>query len=253
MIDLIIGVDCAAQAKNVGIALAQRFTSSWRVVKTMDCRDATSPAEIIAEWIGYSNQTLLALDAPLGWPASLGDSLSKHSAGLQITEPANTLFRRETDRFIARLIGKTPLDVGADRIARTAYSALVLLAELRKRLGESVPLAWATLPKDRVAAIEVYPAATLLAYGAIIKGYKADTGLVQRKAIFRILEEHLDCSTLKMQVYESAHILDATVCILAGIDFLVGRAIQPEQIQLAWKEGWIWVRPPNKDLGYKGE
>lgn len=253
MTDLIVGVDCATQTKRVGLALARHSTSGCRVVEAKVCRDVTTPAEVIAEWIGDSAGVLLALDAPLGWPAPLGDALSKHAAGLQITEPANILFRRNTDRFVKRLTGKTPLDVGADRIARTAHSALFLLAELRRRLGEPIPLVWATPLKERVAAIEVYPAATLLAYGAILKGYKADARLAERQSIFRILEKRVDCSTLAAQVCASADTFDAVVCVLAAVDFLEGWAIPPDQPQLALKEGWIWVRRPNNDLGYKAE
>jgi len=250
MTDLIIGVDCAVQVNRVGLALARRSTFGCRVVEAKVCRNATTPAEVIAEWIGDSARVLLALDAPLGWPAPLGDALSKHAAGVQITEPANILFRRNTDRFIARLTGKTPLDVGADRIARTAHSALFLLDDLRRRLGEPIPLAWAPPFKERVATIEVYPAATLLAYGAILRGYKADAGLAERQTIFRMLEKRLDCSTLAVQVCARADILDAVVCVLAAVDFLEGKAIPPDQSQLALKEGWIWVRRPNGDLGH---
>lgn len=250
MRNLIIGVDCATQAKKVGLALAQHSESGCRLVEAKACPNITTPAEIIAEWIGDSSQALLSLDSPLGWPAPLGDVLSKHAAGVQITEPANNLFRRNTDRFVARLTGKTPLDVGADRIARTAHSALFLLDDLRRRLGEPIPLAWALPFKERVATIEVYPAATLLAYGAILRGYKADAGLAERQAIFQILKKRLDCSTLAVQVCASADILDAVVCVLAALDFLEGKAIPPDQSQLALKEGWIWVRRPNGDLGH---
>ena len=36
--------------------------------------------------------------------------------------------------------------------------------------------------------------------------------------------------------------LDAGFCILAAVDFLRGDAMEPEDQQKAWKEGWIWVR-----------
>jgi len=251
MTDLIVGVDCATQAKRVGLALAQRSASGCRVVEVKVCRDATTPAEVIAEWIGDSARALLALDAPLGWPAPLGDALSKHAAGVQVTEPANILFRRNTDRFVASLTRKTPLDVGADRIARTAHWALFLLTELRRRLEEPIPLAWGTPLEERVAAIEVYPAATLIAHGAVLKGYKADEGLVERQTIFRMLEMRVDFSPLAAQICASADILDAVVCVLAAVDFLEGMAIPPDQPQLALKEGWIWVRRPSVGTNYR--
>jgi hypothetical protein len=61
-----------------------------------------------------------AIDAPLGWPKPLAETLIDHRAGMPIETPANAMFRRTTDLFIQRKLKKTPLDVGADRIARTA-------------------------------------------------------------------------------------------------------------------------------------
>ncbi|MCM8612051.1 DUF429 domain-containing protein [Accumulibacter sp.] len=81
------------------------------------------------------------------------------------------LFRRETDRVVAAEIGKTPLEVAADRIARAAHSALEVLGLLREHSGKQIPLAWS--PEfESVAAIEVYPGATLKARGLEHSGYK---------------------------------------------------------------------------------
>ena len=52
------------------------------------------------------------------------------------------MFWRTTDVFIQQKLKKTPLDLGADRIARTAYAALAVLGSLRAELGISIPLAW---------------------------------------------------------------------------------------------------------------
>lgn len=71
------------------------------------------------------------MDAPLGWPRPLGPALSDHRAGEPIDPPADTLFHRETDGVVHRTVGKRPMEVGADRIARTARSAVELIGELR--------------------------------------------------------------------------------------------------------------------------
>jgi hypothetical protein len=39
-------------------------------------------------------------------------------------------------------------------------------------------------------------------------------------------------------------ILDAVLCVLAGVDFLKGEVLFPKDMALARKEGWIWVRDP---------
>lgn len=63
------------------------------------------------------------------------------------------------------------LDVGADRIARTATAALSLLAQIRVLTKQAIPLAWS--PEiAKHSAIEVYPAGTLTAYGLPNGGYK---------------------------------------------------------------------------------
>src|SRR5437016_7332440 len=49
------------------------------------------------------------------------------------------MFRRVTDDVIYERLGKRPLDVGADRIARTAHAALRFLEELRGFLGSTSP------------------------------------------------------------------------------------------------------------------
>ena len=43
---------------------------------------------------------------------------------------------------------------------------------------------------------------------------------------------------------ENADAFDAMLCVLAGQDFLSGRAMPPDNLELARQEGWIWVRRP---------
>jgi hypothetical protein len=77
------------------------------------------------------------------WLAEIsGRVLDTHRAGAAIAISPDAMFRRATDLFIQRELKKTPLDVGADRIARTAYSVLRLLTDLRTKLAAPIPLAW---------------------------------------------------------------------------------------------------------------
>jgi hypothetical protein len=52
----------------------------------------------------------------------MGRCLTNHRAGQSIEVSPNEFLRRETDRSIHRRLGKRLLDVGADRIARTAHA-----------------------------------------------------------------------------------------------------------------------------------
>jgi len=236
----IIGIDCATEPKKRGVATAYLTNCACEVNLISTGLDNARIADLVSEAEQRYGNVLLALDAPLGWPSALGESLAKHSAGQAINHPANALFRRETDFFIKKNFGKQPLDVGADRIARTALSALILVSEISKRLGRDVPLAWQR-DFSGVSAIEVYPAATLVAYGMPSGGYKKSAERPERQIIIDRLKGSLTISNAE-PLLQSADALDAALCVLSGKDFLEGNSYQPENQKSAQKEGWIWVR-----------
>jgi predicted RNase H-like nuclease len=239
-----LGIDVATTPSKVGLALAV-YESHYRatLLKVQQCGKSASPAHIITNWIrGQEGRIILAMDAPLGWPKAMGEELSKHSAGDALSASPNKLFRRKTDRFIKDKIGKTPLDVGADRIARTAHAALALLGDLRNRLGKKIPLAWSPNFAN-IAAIEVYPAATLKALGLRSSGYKAKDQENERKEILKGLSGLIDISENEPELLKNPDVLDAVVCVIAGMDFIAGRVMHPEKSAFAKREGWIWVRP----------
>ena len=205
----------------------------------------TSVLQTTAHWTALTARTLIALDAPLGWPAGLGQSLSGHTAGAPLSLAPNQLFRRETDRVVRQLVGKQSLDVGADRIARTAHAALRFLQALRQSTGLAIPLAWEQHWGEGIQAIEVYPAGTLAACGVRAPGYKRREGDAPRRVLLAFLEEWVvlpDDLSLMEQNHDA---LDAALCVLAGSDFLRGDVIGPMNRPLAEKEGWIWVRQPH--------
>ncbi|TQE98739.1 MAG: DUF429 domain-containing protein [Spiribacter salinus] len=154
------------------------------------------------------------------------------------------LFRRATDRFIRERIGKQSLDVGADRIARTAHAALEMLQQLRERLDETIPLAWEPA-LEGVQAIEVYPAATLAAHGISGSGYKAKTGQQARERMLSAVRKRLSIDAVIPDIGRSSDGIDAVLCALAAQDFLTGLALPPERAVSPKTEGWIWVRDPN--------
>ncbi len=238
---IVIGIDCATNAKKFGIALADSDEGRCALVAVELGESQELLARKIASWLPSSGPALLALDAPLGWPASLGPALVQHVAGEPVRQNPNLLFRRGTDRFVKAEIGKQPLDVGADRIARTAVAALRLVADVRKLTGHPIPLAWSPeIPGP--AAIEVYPAATLTAHGLPASGYKKARDEEQRSAILQGLAERVEIQPdLRDLPRSNADALDAVVCVLAGSDFLRGRAFPPPNLAEAEREGWIWV------------
>ena len=246
----LVGIDCATEDTKIGLAFGSLRGEELRVDRVQVCTRSESAAAVVTRWLHPPQKaaTLLAIDAPLGWPVALGRALGSHRAGETIATDANELFRRETDRFVKRKLGKTPLDVGADRIARTAHAALRLLDELRGKLAAAVPLAWAPTPLAAVSAIEVYPAATLVSHGFRSDGYKKREQTVERSEILRSLQAVVSLPSDRSSMEGSADALDAVLCLLAARDFLTNQAMPPEDRSIAETEGWIWVRAPSKHL-----
>lgn len=240
----LIGIDCATEDSKIGLALGHLGAGGLAVSEAKQCTREQRAADLVTGWVGSAQgPVLLAIDAPLGWPVALSEALVAHIAGEQIHAEPHHMFRRFTDRFIQKNFDKTPLDVGADRIARTAHAALGLLGELRQRLSSDLPLAWSPDPIAALSAIEVYPAVTLLSHGMTSRGYKKPRDVAERGKIIRSLRTRLDLpENIVPRLSESADALDAVVCLLAGADFLLGNADPPEDLALARREGWIWVR-----------
>ena len=243
---VVIGVDCAAQAKNIGVAVGESAGGRCRVRDVFKCSQTSDLIDRVASVLKRSPRALLALDAPLGWPMVLISALQGHRAGRPLGPNADLLFCRDTDREIRARHGLKPLDVGADRIARVARSALELLEGLRSASGEEIPLLWQHGLQGRAGAIEVYPKATLKAHGLPFSGYKGKgsghrevredlaTALAQRIA------PDLDLAALIADDDK----LDAAVCVLGGHDFLTGNARAPSNFESCRIEGWIWSRDP---------
>lgn len=241
----IIGIDCATQPRKMGLARGVWNGRTPRVEEVLLGSDASDIVGTIADWLPTDGRpALLACDAPLGWPAPLGEMLNDHRAGDPVSVPSNTLFRRLTDRVTWRETGKLPLDVGADRIARTAHAALNLLQAVRERTGTPLPLAWDPALPMGTAAIEVYPAGTLTMCGIRSSGYKGNGGTAVRREILVALQPELEISCDSAPLLRSDDALDAAICILAGADFLRGATIFPTDRATVEREGWIWVRRP---------
>jgi predicted RNase H-like nuclease len=242
---LLIGIDCATDDAKVGLARGTLNESGLCVDEALACGRERSAVERVADWLTATpGAALIAIDAPLGWPQPLGRVLSTHEAGRVITEEPNQLFRRETDRFIQRSLGKTPLDVGADRIARTAHAALRILGALRESLGVAIPLAWDPGALEGISAIEVYPAATLISRRYRSGGYKKPGDTAERMEMIESLSGELRLPPNRAAVETNADALDACICLLAASDFIRGVAAPPSDEARAVVEGWIWARAP---------
>ena len=238
----VIGIDCATDPKKIGISFGFYRNSEMTITNTIVSKDFTTMYRYLFDYINKNDDILIAMDAPLGWPSSMGHALYNHNAGDPIQIESNNMFRRETDRFIKRKIGKQSLDVGADRIARTAHSALNIIDEIRKHTNREVTLVWDETDIRGVNLIEVYPAATLDCYNIVSKGYKESNKYDVRKVIIEALSNHIIIETNRDMILHNADALDSVICLLAAKDFIMGNVLYPDNIELAKKEGWIWVK-----------
>ena len=238
----IVGIDCATQPANTGLALATLDGGRLTVHAARVARHAADAAEAAADWLGRAPAGVLALDAPLGWPAPMADALGPHRAGDPLAPTADQMFNRETDRVVRRRLGKKPLEVGADRIARTALAALATLDDVRRRVP--VEMGWAPGAVSGVHAIEVYPAATLLGRGLSVRGYKRAGADGLRAGLFDALDLQAD-DGVRAAAEAVDHVLDAVICCVAAADYALGRVLTPAGAGVAparaRREGWIWV------------
>jgi predicted RNase H-like nuclease len=238
----IIGIDCATQPRNVGVSRGVLDNGSVCIEETHRGSKRVGLLDTICDWIKPHQSTLIAMDAPLGWPISLGKELYYHDAGELIRTGPDQLFHRTTDDFIHRKLRKKPLEVGASFIARTAHSALRMLNDIRDATGRDIPLAWEPIVSPGVFAIEVYPAATLITHKINNHGYKKKDGMETRRSLLRELGMSVDLPADKSLLENNSDALDAVVCVLAGADFLRGDVYKPTDLDIAKKEGWIWVK-----------
>lgn len=240
----VIGIDCATAAQRIGLA-----RGTWErgdlLLEAATTGAAQDPVDVVASWVEAApHRALLCLDAPLGWPRPLGSSLVEHRAGAPLRPPSDALFHRYTDACCYRRLGQFPMEVGADRIARTARAALALLQEVRRRTGWPIPLAWNPDHLLRAQAIETYPAATLKARGLPNRGYKRGAqGRPARQRLLQALADEWRLALDPEDLLANADAFDAALCVLTGGDFLAGRCCPPppDAIETVRQEGWIWT------------
>ena len=139
---------------------------------------------------------------------------------------------------------KTSLDVGVDGIACTTYRRWPFSALFARSLGCRFRWPWMPADISPVAAIEVYPADTLVAHRIRSTGYKKHDQTDPRREIIEALRAKLTIGEAVPDLAQSADLVDAAVCVLAGDDFIARRAMNPENRSLAEREGWIWTAAP---------
>jgi len=238
----LIGIDAATKANNIGLARGHIVNNRVLVEEVSLGTEVESISKTVAGWI--SGPTVIAIDAPLGWPTPMSAALSGHHAGEHIALSGDEMFSRLTDRTVYQTLGKKPLDVGANLIARAALAALGLIQQIRDDTGLALPLLW---DPSESGIIDVYPAATLRSRGLTSDGYKKknDEGFTVRRRLLDGLLSEVELATDRGLVERTDHTLDAVLCMIAGADFVYGNVVKPtaKEMETARREGWIWFAP----------
>ncbi|MFD1213722.1 DUF429 domain-containing protein [Arthrobacter sp. GCM10027362] len=237
-----LGVDLAASPKKTAVAVLD-----W----------GPEGAGLAELRLGATDEDIVALveagdctgvDCPLGWPAQLVPFLRGHlgpdaAAVLAHDGPEGrrTLAYRETDRFVAALLHLVPMSVSADRLAHVAMRCAVIQAKLARTAR----------PRRRDGSdgfAEVYPAASLKAWGISPRGYKGTSAEARavRGAALRSLQEQapwLRLNGFAGQLLASDDLHDALIASLSARAAATGRThpVPARLAAAAEEEGWIHV------------
>lgn len=268
MSELIVGIDAAARPERTGVALATKDAEAvvvrrvYRGKRSEWSKFADTLVERIVA-LSTARRVLFAIDAPLGWPVPLSCRLRHHTAGAPLDADGNaaahavadTMFSRETDRYIRRQTRLKPLDVGCNLIARVGVASVQLIHRLALRLQSPVPLVWSAAELKLYGVIEVYPAATLQQNGQEFPGYKKGANTHMRRELLDWIRTRLkiDSAASDGCIEKSDHCLDALSCVIAATEFLDDQLQQvpQEHHDVARKEGWIWaVRDDQSEVAH---
>lgn len=222
-----LGIDLAAQPKNTAAAII-RWSRTEAVAELHSrCQDATLHGLI-------RSAAVIGIDAPFGWPCAFREAVQSWPHREWGDDLRDLLTLRETDRQVMKLHGGRPLSVAADRIALPAMRAMSLLSVhgVTDRSGNG-------------RFFEVYPKASLQAWGLSPKGYKSAKAVsaVPRRAILEGLRTRMPWLRADDSFAEDADALDALLAALTTRAAAQGRTILPTdaQVSAARVEGWIHV------------
>lgn len=175
---------------------------------------------------------VVGIDAPFGWPVDFVAAVADWPHEEWTVQHRDRLRFRETDRAIKQRLGIDPLSVSTDRIALPAMRAMSLLRRfgVHDRSGDG-------------RFFEVYPAASLVAWGLNRRGYKQTNSRAARAVILNALRKQMPWLDVADAYLETSDALDALLASLTVRLCAQGLTIRPEPslIPLAQQEGWIHV------------
>jgi predicted RNase H-like nuclease len=165
----IIGFDCAAQMDKVGITYSEFTADKWKIEKILPKANYDKFLKKIEYFKEREEEVLLCFDTPLGYPQKMVAYLNKLTAGkadlgneFNYDDHSREYFRRRTDILVKNELGITPLEIGADKLARSTLRTFEIINRINEILNGELSLAWDNKNLSQYSMIEVYPKATLV-------------------------------------------------------------------------------------------
>lgn len=240
------GIDLSASPKTTAICRIR-----WRGASAVaEFESSHGTDERIAETIRSSERT--GIDAPFGWPQPFVDALVGHAKGRRWPGRGKSPegFRRQlrlrrTDEVVAAA-GVTPLSVSTEKLGVTAMRCALAL-DAAQQAGAAIDRSGVT-----GAVCEVYPAASLNAWGVDRKGYKQADNPDARRRILRSLRSRFPGLEVDGALTVATdHALDALISAIVARAVLDRGTNRPSgvDLELARVEGWIHL--PRSDWRMK--
>lgn len=237
----VLGIDLAAQPRNTGaVLLVPRSASRWRAVVPPDRPTDEHLVDLAA------TVDLVGVDAPLGWPIDFVQAVRAHEAREPWpgTADRRSLTHRHTDDVVRDHGRGNPMSASADLLGHVAMRCALLQRDWARRWGGAAP-------RDGSGRlVEVYPAASLRAWGFADRGYKgtgAEAGRLRTRIVDglgRAVASWLDVSMVRSECINSDHVLDALISAVSALAAHQGATYPPVSIEdrhCAVLEGWIHV------------
>jgi len=227
----------------IGLAADPKRTAAVAI----DWNESSADCSVVE---GGDDETLVAamlhsdkvgVDAPFGWPVDFVRSVTTHTEGGPWPDCDREKLRyRLTDRAVRqRFPSIVPLSASSDRIAVTAMRCAALTTRWETTSQQPVD----RTGRGRLA--EVYPAASLAAWGLNHKGYKGKHKLETLRLLVDQVAASAGIDAPTIAVWDD-NIFDAWVASLTARVLVLGRTVKPTSRELssARVEGWIHVPEP---------
>lgn len=200
-----------------------------------------------------SGADAVGIDVPFGWPTRFIEALCSYEIGTAFDRERRPYRLRTTDIWVQDTLPQrirrdapppNPFSVSADKLGATAMVGTIMLQNLFDEKFEVSP----RRSGKTSTALEVYPSASLWAWGLRHRDVDVDSNLRSLEIAFG-LDVHED---ERRQLLESKHCFDALVAALTALEYADGKTFDPPECvpdRILKIEGWIRVPTTRLDTG----